>query len=288
MSFFSNLFGKDKGADNPGGQISITPEAFFQTQYISNLIQKYKRTATVLNPRKSQGPVPPSESKFGGLPNFEGFATYPCCDSCGTPLNFVLQLYKKDFPAFYFPGNTNLFQLFRCPNYDCSTSYSELYDHKMFHYYFEASPACPKQLPKPPSLLKEAESEVPDCYLVPMLADDFPNFDDFEDDDFNAIEKKYGSEYAEIFMDQCFSLQRTKFGGYPSYTQSPVYPTCACGNTKDFFFQLSSEDHEEGQGYSSSGQWSSHGIMIGDVGNIYYYICKACGPESIESNWDCY
>jgi hypothetical protein len=89
-------------------------------------------------------------------------------------------------------------------------------------------------------------------------------------------------------MDKYSAINRTKFGGYPSFTQSPFYPTCTCGKTKEFFFQLSSEDLEEGVEFPPpSNKWSAHGIMIGDVGNVYFYVCKSCGPESIESYWDC-
>lgn len=288
MSFFKKLFGNQNEKNNSGGQINLTPEQFFNTDYIKGLVDEYKRPTTLLRPHKSEIAIEQQQSKFGGIPTFVGFDTYPCCDTCKTPLNFVLQLYKKDFPAFYFPDNTDLFQLFRCPNNDCPEAYSERYDHKMFHYYLTAT-TDDKLLAKPLHNLPDAENDVPDCYLKPEAKDDFPNYDDFEDNDFVSIEEQYGNDFSELFMEKYSAIQNSKFGGYPSFTQSPVYPTCTCGKIKEFFFQLSSEDIEDGvESPPPPDKWSPHGIMIGDVGNIYYYVCKSCGQGTIESYWDCY
>lgn len=288
MNLFKKLFGKQNSEDNSRSQLNLTPEQFFDTDYVKQLIEKYKLTTTLLRPHKSETIIQQQESKFGGVPNFSGFYEYPCCDSCEAPLNFVLQLYKKDFPNFYFPDNSILFQLFRCPNNECPDAYSEKYDHKMFHYYFDTLNDN-KTLKKPPSNLADAESEIPDCILKPKVTDDFPNYDDFEENDFVDIEEKFGNDLSELFMDDYSAIQNSKFGGYPSYTQSPSYPICSCGNTKQFFFQLSSEDTEDGIEHpTTSDKWNAHGIMIGDVGNIYYYVCKSCGQKTIESNWDCY
>lgn len=288
MSFFKKLFGKKNNLDEAGGQVNLTPEQFFDTDHIKRLIGKYKRATTLLKPHTSKTVIEQIKSKFGGIPNWAGFDEYPCCDICKAPLNFVLQLYKKDFPDFYFPDNSILFQLFRCPNNDCPDAYSEMYDHKMFHFYLNTVNDN-KILTKPIYNLIDAEDEVPDCYLKPKVADDFPNYDDFDNNDFVDIEKKFGNDLSELFMDNYSAIQNTKFGGYPSFTQSPSYPICTCGKTKEFFFQLSSEDTEEGvEQPPAPGKWSAHGIMIGDVGNIYYYVCKSCGENTIESNWDCY
>ena len=287
MSFFKKLFGKQNENKNSSREINLTPEQFFSTDFIKSVIDKYKRSTILLRPHKSQISIGQHESKFGGIPAFSGFDIYPCCDMCKAPLNFVLQLYKKDFPTFYFPGSANLFQLFRCPNNDCPAAYSEQYDHKMFHYYLTAA-TDNKILAKPSHNLPDAENEIPDCYLKPQVTDDFPNFDDFEGNDFVNIEEQFGNDLTELFMEKYSAIPNSKLGGYPSFTQSPEYPTCGCGKTKEFLFQLSSEDPEDGvEKPPPPDKWSPHGIMIGDVGNIYFYVCRSCGQQTIESYWDC-
>ena len=267
----------------------LSPEEFVNTAYIQQILAKYRKTAVLLRPHLSGEPIGFDRSKFGGIPNLNGFSSYPACDCCSTPLNFVVQLYKEDFPAHYFPPGKDLFQLFRCPNDDCDASYEEQSDHKMFAFYFELSDEVNAQIEKPLAVGPDIEKEVPDCELRPSLVDDFPKYDDFGGDDFGEIEEIYGEELSEYFMENFTASHSTKIGGYPSYTQSPVYPECTCGKTKEFFFQLSSDDREDGIQYPPElGQWSAHRIMIGDVGNIYFYVCKDCGEKSIESYWDCY
>lgn len=68
--------------------MGITEEQFLETDYVKDIIAKYKRSATVLHPQSSNVPLSIEESKFGGIPNLSGFGTYPYCDCCSTPLNF--------------------------------------------------------------------------------------------------------------------------------------------------------------------------------------------------------
>ena len=63
----------------------------------------------VLHPQTAGQPLSPSNSKFGGLQNLNNFDVYPCCDVCYTTLNFVVQLYKDEFPEHYFPQGEDLF-----------------------------------------------------------------------------------------------------------------------------------------------------------------------------------
>lgn len=65
-----------------------------------------------------------------------------------------------------------------------------------------------------------------------------------------------------------------------------------------FFHKLFGKTNETGNAggnvslspeqFLAADNWSPHHIMIGDLGNIYFYVCKSCGETSIESYWDCY
>lgn len=219
----------------------------------------------------------------------ESFSAYPKCDICQTPLNFVLQLYKDDFPEFYFPDKSNIFQLFRCPNNNCKIAYkNSSYDHKMFHYYAKVDRKINKIFAKSTTVSSQIESEVPDCFLKPVRLNDFPDYYDYEEEDLAKLSEGFRMDLADEFLDEFLTQPFTKLGGYPAFIQDPFYPTCKCGRIKHFLFQLSSEDPEnEGRSYENNGNWSAHKIMIGDAGNIYYYICTHCGEKSIESYWDC-
>jgi uncharacterized protein YwqG len=256
---------------------------------IAKVLDKIKKDCIMLLPHSVTGTLPFYNSKMGGIPNMNLFDTWPLCDECETHLNFVLQLYKKDFEQIYYPENSNIFQLFRCPNNDCPASYSQYYDHKMFFFYGFVSTKHNKDIHPTKSLSKEMEPSIPDCIFKPLNVEDHPNYDDFPDTSFNSLDAKYEDEVIDFLIDNFSAKTGTKIKGYPSWTQSPDYPKCNCGQIKSFFFQLSSEDLQEGQEYPPKpNEWSPHGIMIGDVGNIYFFICKRCGQTSIETSWDCY
>ncbi|MBF4507342.1 DUF1963 domain-containing protein [Flavobacterium sp. JLP] len=241
------------------------------------IIEKYKKSTILLQSRNLQREISWKESKFGGYPNMESFSEYPKCDVCKSSLNFVFQLYKKDFPEFYFPGDANIFQLFRCPNYNCNESFSDRYDQKMFHYYSKVDCKKNKVFVKLKNVGDLIEPEVPDCYLKSLVTSDYPKFDDYKSSDWAKLDNNFKESLLEESVEKYVTKSYTKIGGYPSFTQSSYYPKCNCGKIKEFLFQLSSDSSKK----------ANLGIMIGDAGNIYYYICSHCGEKSIESYWDC-
>ncbi|MEP2668640.1 MAG: DUF1963 domain-containing protein [Cyclobacteriaceae bacterium] len=245
------------------------------------------KKTVLLRPHRSLKELPFTVSKMGGCPNLSGFETWPGCEVCSTPMNFVIQLYKKDFLDFYWPDDKNLFQIFRCPNYNCSNNFNESYDLFTKGYFHNTGATENKNFQKPLSELTDLESEVPDCYFKMTTAIDYPHFELIPL--FEAFNLKYGeSEVEELFWSEFQPRSGTKFNGYPSWTQNPDTPKCSCGKLKDFIFQLSSEDMEDGQEWPPEpDKWSPHGIMIGDVGNIYFFVCRDCGEKSLETKWDC-
>ncbi|MFC4476271.1 DUF1963 domain-containing protein [Flavobacterium chungangensis] len=264
-------------------------DTFFIEDTVS-ILEKYKKSTTLLQPRKSGHEISWKESKFGGYPNMESFTAYPKCNVCKSSLNFVFQIYKRDFPEFYFPSNTNIFQLFRCPSNKCRSSYTNSRsDHKMFHYYSEVECVQNKIFKKTGINLKDIEKEVPDCYLKPLKVFDYPYYDDYKEEDLAKLDDNFKFKLGNLQIEKYITKPDTKIGGYPNFIQESYYPKCKCGRIKEFLFQLSSDDRENRNifDYSNPVNWSDHGIMIGDGGNIYYYICTNCGEKSIESYWDC-
>jgi len=289
MGFWDQLFGGKKASDPTNSQTALKPEQLFQTADIADILARYRKDTVLLRPQRAPEPVSPEVSKMGGIPNGNGFNAHPNCDACGTPLNFVVQLYKTGFPQHYFPDGKNLFQVFRCPSDKCPAAFSAPYhsDRKLFIYYFYDKPGQCQTFDLPETDRSELEDLVPDCELHPQKANDYPYYEDF-DNVINELEQKHGEQFSEAFMDRYSAIHKTKSGGYPSFTQNSHYPACSCGKPKDFFFQLSSDDTTDGPKSANGDDWSPHGIMIGDVGNIYFYVCRDCGASSIETYWDCY
>ncbi|MBP6732494.1 MAG: DUF1963 domain-containing protein [Chitinophagales bacterium] len=289
MNFFQKLFGGKSNEPEPvkfeqPAKPQLTPEEFMATDAVKQLVAKYKKQATLLRPHRVAEGVSPAESKFGGEANMYGFSEYPCCDFCKTPFEFIVQAYKRDFEFAYFPNDSNLFQLFRCPNENCA-GYEQSYYFTTKVFYFNVPEGQTLQMSRPAITYELPDGELAECSLSPLVIEnDLPVWEDYEGNDGSNIEEQFGEEWSEYLMEEYNAKPYTKFGGYPSFTQGPFYPECKCGKTKEFFFQLSSDDprNETDPKYHSP-----HGIMIGDMGNVYFYVCKACGPPTIESYMDC-
>lgn len=285
MDFFKRLFAPAPDP-SPKNSQSLSPDQFFATPQVQDMARKHRRSTTAFQLRRTKTPLGTAVSKFGGIPNLDGFERYPCCDACQMPLNFVFQLYRRDVPQFYFPADTNLFQLFRCPNPDCIDGFSDAWDFRMYHYYTQDRGGV-NAFAKPEINLPDFEPEVVECSLAFSQIVDYPIYEDYDARDLEALEATYGESLTELFLENFAPVSNTKIGGYPNFTQAPYYPVCSCSKPKEFLFQLSSEDADQA-GDPAKDTWSAHGITIGDVGNIYYYKCSHCGPESIESYWDCF
>lgn len=203
----------------------------------------------------------------------------------------MLQIYRKDFPSFYFPEGMDLFQLFCCPNFNCPEAFGDRADLKVFPYYFGGLPVDRNKdlaVPTLPAADPNLEGPVPDCRFEPVVVPDYPAYDDYPGRAWQEIESKLGKAQADDVSDKYYPRVGTKFGGYPHWEQWPQHPVCSCGRTKESFFQLSSEEPERSRATTKPvGEWSPHGIMIGDLGNIYFFVCRHCGLKSIETCWDC-
>ena len=246
-----------------------------------------------LNPRKTEKELSITESKMGGAPNLAKIKEWPVCEYCNANLNFILQLYKKDFPLFYFPEGENLFLLFRCPNPGCPDAFSEKHDHSMSWFYLNANDSSSeKPIHHPNQSDKEDwEKPIPICSFNPQEKIDYPNSYEERVKLCGSIYDTFSDKYLEDefiyneFLERYPNWYGTKIGGYPSWTQNYYDFRCQCKENKRLLFQLSTcyglrfpEDKTE---------FEDHGISIGDAGNIYFFICDDCGEESIETYWDC-
>ncbi|MBU1219042.1 DUF1963 domain-containing protein [Myxococcota bacterium] len=253
-------------------------------QVIEETKNKYRKETILLNPQYNSPISGCDISKFGGSPMISEMDSWPCCDICRTPLNFVLQLFKSDFPEFYFPENKDLFQIFRCPNEDCSymEDNCEESDRKMFVFYSNSKSEYQKEI-DPPHFPEDGDFEdpVPECLLSPKKVVDYPigEYLEYEDPDFPSIHDD-GNEVLSELINEISPVVGSKLGGYPSYLQGSPDVECECGKEMDFLIQISGEEPEK-----IDGNWSPHGLMIGDLGNIYWFLCPDC--KSIKSTWDC-
>lgn len=288
---------------------------------------EFVREACLLNPVRASKTLPITESKIGGRPHAGGFEAWPSCKGCGSSLNFTLQLFSEHFNSFPFPADANLFQLYRCPNKYCPEANSERSDARLYWFYWQSNAGDGRQLSRPdqsasatetgtqdsatlenwPEFAKwdallaqqQFEKEVIECIFRPARIDDYPELQEL----WELIDPEKHPDLAELSqqlsdsgnwsklkkqLDELETVMTAKkgckIGGYPSWQQSVQHQQCDCGMKMDFFFQLASQEPNHARRKKS---WSEHGLMIGDLGNIYFFICSKCGPQSITTSWDC-
>jgi uncharacterized protein YwqG len=263
------------------GGIPMSPKRLDKIPEVKPLI-KIKTPTTLLNPKKVETSLPFSVSKMGGTPNFNLFETWPTCDTCGTPLNFVLQLYKEDFPEFYFPDNASCFILFRCPNYFCEDAFTDQFDLKMFWFYGDPDKTTNNILEQPEITLEEYEPPTAECAFNPEKMEDYPHYA-VHGEKWDVFEEKYIDDLDtfDSFMGKYQPQIGTKINGFPNWDEYQDNPVCTCGNTKDFFFQLESEEDE-------SFEWPPYAPLLEEYGKVYFFVCRKCGPKTIETRAETY
>ena len=85
-----------------------------------------------------------------------------------------------------------------------------------------------------------------------------------------------------------------KVGGYPHWSQEPQVPCCTCGKEMDYLLAIDSSEFDGGTyecwlpdseqhvwqaAYEARSQVRcAAGLMLGDMGQINLFVCRACIP----------
>ncbi|GAA1406976.1 hypothetical protein GCM10009662_39810 [Catellatospora coxensis] len=276
------------------------------------------RTAIRLHPRR--GTPTAEQSSMGGPLLWPADEPWPMCDGprgydhldgwpgeAEAPLVPVLQLYATDVPQLPFPAGADLLQVLWCP-----------FDHEpwssprpQLRWRRSADITDPRRLMPPPDT--EAEPDhVPDpCVLAPEPVTEYPTFDLPQ-----AVWAQVRDQVAQIRQDTGWQYESdlavapgTKVGGYPGWTQSPDWPDCACGAPMEHLLTVASWEFDRGDdkrwitredrpamaGWAPDGPaehpWlairNAAGLMLGDVGGIYLFVCTACPARPFDYRFDC-
>ncbi len=175
------------------------------------------RETTLLNPIIAKREIDTFNSKMSGKPNTNHFKDWPLCEECGVPMNFILQLYKKDFPNFHFPDNKNLFQIFSCRNFDCPHYDTGYYSGLKLHYYFFHEEFGEKKEILQPEIDTNAnlQNPFPELFFLPRKQFETSGFiPDFIFED--ILEQTNREEREEKIMEFLPKIQ-TKIFGYEHF-----------------------------------------------------------------------
>ncbi len=267
----------------------------------------WRREALRLHPRPGTPAI--HESSVGGAPLWPAEEPWPTCgadhdtgwdEDVEEPVDLVpvLQLHRDDAPGVDFPPGKDLLQILWCP-----------FDHPDHLYcplprvYWRAVASLTEVRSAPPAPTDARAEHVPSpCVLHPEQVVDYPSWDLPRDLDellserFDRLEKETGWLY-EYHLAEAPGI---KLGGYPSWTQDPIWPECeGCGETMSHLLTVSSAEYDgesrrtwlpvedrEG-GHERDRTQRPHGLMLGDMGGVYVFECRTCPDRPFTHRFDC-
>ncbi|WP_204082651.1 hypothetical protein [Asanoa ishikariensis] len=278
----------------------------------------FAMTTVRLHPRP--GAPTADQSSMGGPLLWPAREPWPVCDGpepadhldgepgeAEVPLVPVLQLFAEDVPELPFPAGTDVLQVLWCP-----------FDHEPWtsprpELRWRRRADVGARLAEQPEPDEEADVQhVPDpCVLHPERVTEYPS-DDLPEavwsqikDTIERVERETGWEYETDLA----VASGTKVGGYPGWTQEPDWPTCGCGARMAHLLTVASWEFSRGDekrwiplqdrpamaGWDVAGSddhpWrhiqNPAGLMLGDVGGIYLFVCPTCPDRPFDYRFDC-
>jgi uncharacterized protein (TIGR02996 family) len=271
-----------------------------------------------LHPRP--GDAPPDASKIGGAFVWPESEPWPHCPQHGgIPYVCALQLRKEDVPELGFPDGTDLFQLLWCPvQHDDDDSFCP----KPAVFWRTRAKLKPP-FAEPPAPAEVEYGHFPKaCVLYPERVTEYPDPSEHdaprvEYDDPAVLAAlavlaripERGSWYlpddgSDVYQTVLGACDGTKIGGYPDWVQDPNYPRCGCGATMEHLLSFGSREYDgitwarwlpvEDRPALHFTEWrdreavgSAHGVMFGDAGNMFVFVCRAHREPHVRASMQC-
>lgn len=271
------------------------------------------RTTVRLHPRP-EAPADPQASKMGGAIAWPRNEAWPSCEEHGSALVPVLQVRSEDVPELGFAEGSNLFQLLWCPTDHELTGYGPL----AYAYWRDSSTLTELHAQGPPPENADDNYVCAPCNLSPECVVEYPSARSLE---LSKLEEIAGwlNQHATEDMEAIgiepdvpgdsqnyqyhFSVaQGTKVGGYVAWIQDDVHPECTCGRRMDHLVTVASAEfdgaYERWLPMDERAVWggpyeerrrvqSAAGLMIGDMGSLYVFVCRSCPGWPIWSITQC-
>ncbi|MGW7311438.1 hypothetical protein ACWGI1_38560 [Streptomyces sp. NPDC054835] len=221
----------------------------------------------------------------------------------------VVQLYARDVPGLVFPDGADVLQILWCPLVHEDEQYAA---NPSLHWHSTALTVATAAAGEPPRPHTAEGDYLPrPCTVSPTPAVEYPNWDlpaglsELLEERFEALKEERGFGYFEVA-----TTQQSKVGGYPGWTQGPDWPNCAgCGTRMEHLLSVTAtepgmgrwlplDDHGPRQDCAAVPSWRAeadpaafnafgHGMDLGDLGGMYFFVCRACPDTPYTHRYDC-
>ncbi|UNO38814.1 DUF1963 domain-containing protein [Streptomyces sp. MST-110588] len=301
----------------PRGATRTTPPRPVDVEAVFPEVVPFRREAVRLHPRAGDPGV--GDSSVGGPLLWPRDEPWPYCDDVhprtafaparpgAQPMVPVLQLYADDVPELPFPEGKDVLQVLWCP-FDHQKDYMP---RPQIHWRNRRATATEYATPPRPEGVREEYLPAP-CVLHPERIVEYPNWD-LPDDLWEELEERCDQVEEETgwsYWSHLSVADGIKAGGYPSWTQEPSWPDCTrCGARMDHLLTVSSREFDgeswrtwlplEDRPGTGTGAvlgldyderrriQGAHGLMLGDMGGVYLFVCRSCPGLPFAHRSDC-
>jgi hypothetical protein len=226
------------------------------------------------------------------------------------PLVPVLQLFARDVPELPFPEGTDLCQVLWCPLDHDPDSIPEV----TLRWRDSTTITTPRHEPAPIDAHHSQGDYLPSpCVLAPERVREHPDYSDVPWELSQRIDAwEEQAEHDWFYQSHLSAAPGTKVGGWPYWIQGPVWPSCTEGHTMEHLLTIAS-DESDGSSWETWTPiedqeritWHPNnvngrpvqialvpdqepaGIMIGDAGDLYLFICLHCQTRPILTIGQC-
>jgi hypothetical protein len=248
--------------------------------------------------------VSAQSNNIGGPFFFNQLSSWPRCELHNTSMVGMVQLNKSDISELPFRDQEEVLQVFWC-----------LFDHDDGHYcplvstrWLKKNQLTDTGKPNPKITRRGMSDNLPvACRLYPHKVTELPGLDyrNYEEVSKRVVDwLKKSDEYEfpknDVAPTDYEGLYRfvgpasgTKVMGYANWIQDTEIPSCdSCSEPMTLMLTMASAEWENGnllrpKEFGVNVPYNTTGLMLGDVGNVYIFICAKCKERPVKRVFQC-